>query len=215
MCRRLWPSCSRAASAPPDELRQVLSVVVGKSRLPRSWPQGAAGGPRGRGRESRPGAKEGNDGWTACWTAFDARGCWGSRGRRGRAPCDRRVGEHSWRDEGSGGGWLITRRDKGSSSTVLSTVTFADGGALATADINPPTPGTALGSWEDEANQHFSATFWTGSPNPDGSVAVIRVRPQGRWWDDHIEGSYSVDLLVKGKLVPVGSGTFHGNRIEP
>jgi hypothetical protein len=117
--------------------------------------------------------------------------------------------------KGLAGGWLITRRDKGSSSSVMSTVTFADGGALATADINPPTPGTALGSWEDEANQHFSSTFWTGSPNPDGSVAVVRVRPQGRWWDDHIEGSYLVDLLVKGKLVPVASGTFHGNRIEP
>jgi hypothetical protein len=114
---------------------------------------------------------------------------------------------------GLAGGWMITRRDEGASSSVKSLVTFADGGALATVDLDPAAPAD-IGAWVDAGDSHFRAEFWIPATGPQGSP-LVRVRPRGRWWADHIQGSYAVAGFVGGKEVFTSSGTFHGTRIEP
>ena len=92
-------------------------------------------------------------------------------------------------------------------------VTFADGGAFATTDINPGGP-AAIGGWVSDGDSGFRVEFWTGSTEPDGTVVVIRVRVWGQRSGDHIKGTYQVSITA-GPHHNHGSGTFHGSRIEP
>lgn len=113
------------------------------------------------------------------------------------------------------GAWLIDRVDASAPTvTIQGVVSFSAGGALATADINPPAPGN-IGSWVEDGDHHFKAVFWLGQQAPDGSVIRVRVSPQGSWSEDTIQGSYKVAVFSAAPGVGHDHGTFHGTKLEP
>jgi hypothetical protein len=115
-------------------------------------------------------------------------------------------------EESIAGGWLITRTDTGSPTSVRAVVTFADGGASQTIDIDPGAPPFA-GTWEAD-DDSFKITFWgTATDNSGNSVGVVRVRVTGRVDGHRIAGSYRVRAFVQGQTQN-GTGSFHGTRID-
>ena len=110
------------------------------------------------------------------------------------------------------GGWLITRTDTGSTTPVRAVVTFADGGAALTVDIDPGAPPLA-GSWEEE-DDSLKVTFWgTATDDAGNSVGVVRVRVTAHVDGDRIAGTYRVRVMAQGQNQS-GTGSFHGRRID-
>lgn len=112
------------------------------------------------------------------------------------------------------GGWLITRKDSGSATSVRAVVTFAAGGAALTLDVDPGAPPLA-GGWEAEEDDSFAVTFWgTATDDSGNSVGVVRVRVTGHVDGDRIAGTYRVRATVQGQT-QTGTGSFRGTRIDP
>jgi hypothetical protein len=97
-------------------------------------------------------------------------------------------------------------------------VTFADGGAFATRDLNPAGP-PGFGSWRLTRPQGFAATFFNafGGGPPGSPSGILKVTIQGNWLDNHIKAKYHFEVFDAGNgdLVDSGDGTLEGDRIQP
>lgn len=123
-------------------------------------------------------------------------------------------------DDSLEGAWLVTHVDP-TNGSAQSVVTFADGGALASRDLNPP-GAPQFGAWAKNGDSRFVATFWSGMFGPGGSptspppTVVLKVIIHGSRTGDHISGTFT-DQAFDGFGHPFqsGSGTFTGTRITP
>jgi hypothetical protein len=121
---------------------------------------------------------------------------------------------HGHRDSGVVGSWLITHTDDPpGNETGHAVVSFAPGGVMTTAEINPVAPAGG-GAWEAHGDSYV-ATFWTGDPGEaEGQAVVVEVRVRGRVRGDRTYGRYWVSVYdPAGNHVGNGSGRFHGDRI--
>lgn len=122
-------------------------------------------------------------------------------------------------DDSLEGAWLVTHVDP-TNGSAQSVVTFADGGALASRDINPP-GAPQFGAWAKTGDSRFVATFWSGifGPGPPTGpppTVVLKVIIHGSRKGDHITGTDTFQAFDgSGKLLQSGSGTFTGTRITP
>jgi hypothetical protein len=120
--------------------------------------------------------------------------------------------------EGSGveGGWLLTVKNAApDNGTTKAAVTFGSGGAVASVDLNPPSP-VGLGSWKQTEEDGFALTFWQAdsdqSRNPGGT---IKIHSEGTVDGDDLTGTFTVWVfLADGTQVFTGNGTVTGTRIE-
>lgn len=115
------------------------------------------------------------------------------------------------------GSWLAKRQDNGTSTPVMTILSFALGNVIVVHDIQPAGP-PFTGTWASNGS-HFRATFWTGQageqPGQPGPSIRVRVT-SGRVTHGTISGSYVFDVfLPDGTKAPgqSGSGSFTGTRI--